>query len=65
MMKRYMGVREYCHESGFPVKVMYRLCRSYMGNKFSKRESDAANAHIIITVPVFEKMWERGDFKNV
>ena len=64
-MKRYMRVRDYCKESGFPVKLMYRLCRSHMGNKFSKRESDAENSHIIITVPVFEKMWDEGELKNV
>ena len=64
-MKRYMRVREYCEETGFPVKLMYRLCRSYLGSRFSQRESDAVNSHIIITVPIFEKMWDGKEFRNV
>ena len=64
-MKRYMRVREYCEASGFPRNLMYRLCRSYMGVKFSSRTSDAYNAHIIICVPEFEKLWKEGAFRNV
>ena len=64
-MKRYMRVKEYCEATGFPVKLMYRLCRSHLGSRFSQRESDAVNAHIIITVPIFEKMWDGKEFRNV
>lgn len=58
-----MRVKEYCEESGFPLKLMYKLCRSYKGRKFSKKESEAVNSHIIITVPVFEEMWEKGELE--
>ena len=63
-MKRYMKIREYCKETGFPENTMRRLCKSYKAYKFSHRESDAPNAHIIITVPVFEKMWDSGEFRQ-
>ena len=62
-MKRYMKIREYCEESGFSEKTMRRLVHTYKAHRFAHRESE--NGHFIITVPVFEKMWDTGEFREV
>lgn len=63
-MKRYMSIHEYCNESGFSEKLMRKLVKTYKGNRFSKRKSDKENSHYVITVPTFENMWDRGEFKE-
>ena len=63
-MKRYMKIREYCKETGFPEETMRALVKSYKGHKFSQRLSDADNSHYLITVPVFEKMWDSGELRE-
>lgn len=64
-MQKFMNISEYCRESGFPVKAMRQLTKCYLADQFCFRRSGAVNATIIINVPVFEKMLERGDFKEV
>lgn len=63
-MKRYMRIREYCKESGFPEKTLRRLCRTYKAGKFSRRTGEAINSHILINVAAFERMWDDGEFKE-
>lgn len=64
-MKKFVHMKEYCDETGFPLDVMRRLCRSYLADQFSFRSSSAQRAPINIIVPVFESMLERGEFKEV
>ncbi len=61
-MKRFMRIHEYCEESGFPEKLMRRLCHTYKAYKFAKRDSQ--KGAFLITVPLFEKMWDAGEFRE-
>ena len=64
-MKRYMKLAEYSEASGLPMDLLRRLCRSWLADQFTFRASGASNAPIYIIVPVFEKMLDRGDLKEV
>ncbi len=58
-MKRYMTIREYSRESGFPEKRLRALVKSDKGFKFS----DTENGRAIIIVPIFEKMLDSGEIR--
>ena len=64
-MKRNMMLRDYLEESGFPENAMYRLLHSHLGTKFSFRTGSGKTSPFWIIVPVFERMQETGDFKEV
>lgn len=64
-MKRNMLLANYCKESGFPVRQMYRLVHSCLGEEFSYRTGSGRTSPFWIIVPIFEKMQERGDFKEI
>lgn len=63
-MKKYMTIRDYSEESGFPEKLLRRLCRTDKGQKFAHRANGSGNEQYLITVPVFEKMWEGNEFQE-
>lgn len=64
-MKRYMSANEYCHETGFKRSCMDRLLNCWLSGEFSYRSGNGKTSPYYIIVPVFEKMLERGDFKEV
>ena len=64
-MKKYSSIKEYCSETGFKPDTMRNLLRSEYGPEFSFRTGSGRNAPYTIIVPVFERMLERGDFKDV
>ena len=64
-MKKYASITEYCAETGFKPDTMRHLLKSYLGPEFSFRTGKGRNAPYTIIVPTFEKMLERGDFKEV
>ena len=64
-MKRYMHIREYCRETGFPESVLRRICHSRDGQRCCFRSSQAVNSPFIIIVDTFERMLEAGDLDDV
>ena len=64
-MKKYVSANQYCQETGFPRTQMDRLLHSFLGKDFSYRSGQGKTSPYYIIVPTFEKMLERGDFREV
>ena len=65
-MAKYQTAREYCLESGFPVRAMMeKLVHCSLATEFCFRTSNTKTAPYYIDVQKFEKMMEAGEFKEV
>lgn len=65
-MAKYKTAREYCRESGFPVRAMMeKLVHCSLAPEFCFRTSNTRTAPYYIDVQKFEKMMEAGEFKEV
>lgn len=64
-MKKYMSAKDYCKETGFGIDLMYRLLHCYLAEEFSYRSGSGKTSPYYIITTKFEKMLERGDFKEV
>ena len=66
MAQKYQSARAYCKETGFPVRAMMeKLVHCSLAPEFSFRTSNTKTAPYYIDVQKFEKMLERGDFREV
>lgn len=64
-MKQYMISSHYCKETGFKWSMMERLLHSNRADEFSFRSGSGKTSPYYIIVPTFEKMLERGEFKEI
>jgi len=65
-MAKYQTAREYCRESGFPVRAMMeKLVHCSLAPEFCFRTSNTKTAPYYIDVEKFERMLDRGEFKEV
>lgn len=65
-MAKYQTAREYCRESGFPIRAMMeKLVHCSLAPEFCFRTSNTKTAAYYIDVQKFEKMMEAGEFKEV
>ena len=65
-MAKYQTAREYCRESGFPIRAMMeKLVHCSLAPEFCFRTSNTRTAPYYIDVQKFEKMMEAGEFKEV
>lgn len=65
-MKQYVLARKYCKETGFPVRAMMeKLIHCSLASEFCFRTSDTRTAPYYIDVEKFERMLDRGEFKEV
>ena len=63
---KYVSARQYCKESGFPVRAMMeKLVHCSLAPEFCFRTSNNKTAPYYIDVQKFEKMMDRGDFREV
>ena len=66
MAQKFQLARAYCKETGFPVRqMMEKLVHCSLAPEFSFRSGGGKTSPIYINVEKFEKMLERGDFKEV
>ena len=65
MAKKYMGAREYCDETGFKYSIMSKLLHCYLAPEFSFRSGCGKTSPYYVITNQFEKMLERGDFREV
>ena len=61
-MKKFMSMRKYCEESGFPLKKMKILVHGDQAEEFTFRE-EGKNSTIHIDTEVFERKLRKGDFR--
>lgn len=65
-MKQFVPARQYCKETGFPVRAMMeKLIHCSLASEFCFRTSSKRTAPYYIDVQKFEKMMEAGEFKEV
>jgi len=65
-MKQFVLARQYCKETGFPVRAMMeKLIHCSLASEFCFRTSDTRTAPYYIDVEKFERMLDRGEFKEV
>lgn len=65
-MKQFVPARQYCKESGFPIRAMMeKLVHCSLAPEFCFRTSSKRTAPYYIDVQKFEKMMEAGEFKEV
>ena len=65
-MKQFVSARQYCKESGFPIRTMMeKLVHCSLAEEFCFRTSNTKTAPYYIDVQKFEKMMDRGDFREV
>lgn len=62
---KYMAANEYCRQTGFKRTMMDRLLHSFLAGEFSYRSGCGKTSPYYIIVPKFEKMLERGEFKEI
>lgn len=63
-MKKFMSMRQYCRESGFPLKKMAVLVHSNQADEFTFR-AEGKNSTIRIDTERFEEKLRNGDFREV
>lgn len=65
-MAKYQTAREYCRESGFPVRAMMeKLVHCSLAEEFCFRTSNTRTAPYYLDVEKFERMLAAGEFKEV
>lgn len=64
-MKKIEKANSYCKSTGFPLYAMKQLLHSKLSRAFAFRVTPGKTAPWYIDVGQFEKMLERGDFKEV
>ena len=64
-MKKIMIAKEYCSQSGFPIRAMRQLLHCSLADEFSFRTTPGRTAPYYINTAQFEKMLAAGEFKEV
>lgn len=64
-MKKYMHMKKYCDETGFPLRTMQILVKSKYSKEFSFRCSDKVNSPVQIDTVRFEEMLRERAFEGV
>lgn len=64
-MKKYISANAYCSETGFPRTQMDKLLHSFLGAEFSYRSGQGKTSPYYIIIPVFERMLEAGEFREI
>lgn len=64
-MQKYMSAREYCQETGLKKSIMDKLLHCCLADEFSFRTGSGKTSPYYVITAKFEKMLERGDFKEI
>ena len=65
-MKQFVPARQYCKESGFPIRAMMeKLVHCSLAEEFCFRTSNTRTAPYYIDVNKFEQMLAAGEFREV
>lgn len=64
-MKQFVQARQYCKESGFPIRAMQQLLHCYLAPEFCFRTTSGKTAPFYINTVKFESMLEAGEFREV
>lgn len=64
-MNTYMSAKEYCEATGFQNTHMTRLLHCHLASEFSYRSGTGKTSPYYIIVNKFEKMLDRGEFREI
>lgn len=64
-MKKYVSANEYCQETGFKRSCMDKILHSFLGAECSYRSGQGKTSPYYLITDKFERMLERGDFKEI
>lgn len=65
MVKKYMGAKEYCDETGLKHSIMTKLLHCYLAPEFSFRSGCGKTTPYYVITDKFEKMMEAGEFREI